>query len=208
MISPTFADQIPHALLPVEDDEAVMVETRYRSFPFKPGALPTKGHERRADDALIVFSVLHEAVKAGRLTFEQLQPLFFRSTSDLVTYREGWKAGKFWSRDAWQTAVRNKHTNGLISEHVLPRSAALKHALKLDIDEALAFVKAKSFECVVTKAENKALNAVKAAFPDDPWRRYALAGIKVLDVRGPNGVSFLDETDRAELSRHGILVEG
>lgn len=92
----------------------------YRAFPFKPGKKPGGGNVKFAEDALCVFKVLYEAYARRELTIEQLAPLFFRSTSDLITYREGWKAGKFWSVDAWEQACRQGNTNGLVSEHVLP----------------------------------------------------------------------------------------
>lgn len=157
-----------------------------------------------AEHALQVFAVLHEAHTAGRLTFEQLKPLFFRSTSDLISYREGWKAGRFWSPDAWNQAVRQGNTNGLVSEHVVPRGLALQTALQLDLQAALRFVWDVSFDCVVTPAEDSQLPR-KTGYPHDPWRRYAEAGVRVLDAQH-DGVFFLSDEDREPLLRHGILV--
>jgi hypothetical protein len=176
----------------------------YRSFPFRPGKKPGSANIPQARDALEVFAVLYEAYHSGRLTEKQLQPLFFRSTSDLISYREGWKAGKFWSRDAWKEACRNGNTNKLVSEHVLPRSVTLNAALKRPLEQAKEFVWAMSFECVVTRPENRSLPR-DTGYPDDPWRRYAEAGIRVLDVHY-DGQAFLSDDDRAPLLRHGILV--
>jgi hypothetical protein len=160
---------------------------------------------KRANDAWEVFSVLHGAFKQGRVTEEQLKPLFFRSTSDLISYCEGWKAGKFWSREAWRTAKDNGHTNGLVSEHVLPRSVTLRHALELNLDAAKQFVWENSFECVITRKEDRRLKSDHAN-PHDPWERYAKANIRILDVYYPSGISFLSKKDREALDRHGILV--
>lgn len=204
--APSLEDQEPHALLPESQEEDKEYRAGDRKFPFRPGAKPGSGNMRRAEDALAVFEVLHGAYQDGRLTFEQLQPLFFRSTSDLITYREGWKAGKFWSRAAWRAACKNGNTNGLVSEHVLPRSVALEHALALPIEQAKQFVWANSFECVITRDEDKRVNTVKEKYPHDPWTRYSQAGVKILDVHYPSGKPFLEDSDRHLLRRHRILV--
>lgn len=177
----------------------------HRTFPFRPGAKPGGGNLQRAQDALLIFELLHEAYQNKKLTFEQISPLFFRSTSDLISYREGWKAGKFWSCQAWDVACGQGHTNKLVSEHVLPRSDTLKHALSLLIDPAKDFVWNNSFECVITKDEDRLVNR-HAGNATDPWKRYAEAGVKVKDVQWPHGVFFLDKSDRALLQSHSILA--
>ena len=177
----------------------------HRTFPFRPGAKPGCGNLQRAQDALLIFELLHDAYQQSKLTFEQISPLFYRSTSDLISYREGWKAGKFWSCQAWNVACGQGHTNKLVSEHVLPRGDALRHALSLPINLATAFVWKNSFECVITKDEDRLVNR-HAGNPIDPWTRYAIAGVKVKDVQWPHGVFFLDESERALLKRHNILA--
>lgn len=175
-----------------------------RRFPFTPGKRPGPGNLTAAQDALSVFDVLHEACSAGRVSVKQLHHLFFRSTSDLISYREGWKAGKFWSVEAWRKAVEQRNTNGLISEHVLPRSVVLETAVEMPLEQARKYIWDMSFECVVTRPENKKLPR-KKGYPDDPWRRYAEAGIRVLDVTY-EGVPLLTDDDREVLMRHGILA--
>lgn len=175
-----------------------------RSFPFRSGTGFKAGDMQRAKDALAVFGVLWDAHHQGVLSQRQLQPVFFRSVSDQITYRESWKCGKFWTVDAWQAALTTGNTNKLVSEHVLPRSVTLAHALTLPKDEAAQFVWENSFECVVTEEENARLPRTKG-YPDDPWKRYAESEIMILDIEHPIGVWFLDDGDRTALKRHGVL---
>jgi hypothetical protein len=196
-------DQLPHSLIDPLGISSPLVSRRV--FPFRPGARPGTGHAPRAKGALNVFRVLHGAYKAGEVTLDELQPLFFRSTSDLISYREGWKAGKFWSEQAWIAACTSGNTNGLVSEHVLPRSKTLEHALQLPVEEALDFIWEMSFECVVTKSENGRANKAEHDVRD-PWLRYRHADIQVLDICDPTGVFFLSNADRQPLVRHGLLV--
>lgn len=185
-------------------DASTMPAPPRPTFPFRPGKMPGRGNMPAAKNALHVFAVLHEAHATGRLSLEHLKPLFLRSTSDLITYRAGWKAGKFWSVGAWAQAVEQGHTNGLVSEHVLSRLLALRTALQLPLDDALRFVWEASFECVVTNEGNRRLPGDKG-YPDGPWRRYAEAKVHVIDAQH-DGLFFLCDEDREPLRRHGILV--
>lgn len=183
----------------------IKANTAPRAFPFRAGTGFKPGDMLRARDALEVFGVLWDAHQNGILERRHLQPVFFRSVSDQITYRESWKRGKFWSVDAWQAALTAGNTNDLVSEHVLPRSQALAHALSIGNREAaLQFVWDASFECVVTKEEDSRLPRA-SGYPEDPWKRYAEASIMIFDVEHPRGVRFLDDADRAALIRHGIL---
>jgi hypothetical protein len=196
-----FDDQEPHSLVLVEHES----ETSARTFPFRCGKKPGAGSGLRAIHALEVFEPLHAACRAGRLTFQHLQPLFYRSTSDLITYREGWKAGRYWSQDAWASAKLNGNTNGLISEHVLPRSCTLRHALEIPSwDEAKQFIWTNSFECVITKRENTEVHP-RPGDVNDPWSRYAGSSVQIIDV-SPSDEVFLTRGDRAVLRRHGLLM--
>lgn len=190
----------------------------YRYFPFKPGSLVGGGSWQAAARALKVFAVLHAAHRGPtRLEVEDLKPLFFRSSSDLITYREGWKAGRFWSIEAFKKAVssREKHTGGLISEHVMPRSQTLMRALEIEnLDQAAEFVWNNSFECVVIADENKKLTGQDAkrpkhdvwVFNNGPWERYVGTSIRILDVEC-NGQKWLTQQDREVLQRLGLLAE-
>ncbi|MBW4490932.1 MAG: hypothetical protein KME12_24465 [Trichocoleus desertorum ATA4-8-CV12] len=190
----------------------------YRYFPFNPGTFGSAGSWEAAVRALKVFAVLHAAHRGPEgLEVEDLLPLFFRSSSDLITYREGWKAGRFWSVKAFLKAVheREKHTNGLISEHVMPRSQTLRRALAMeDIQQAVEFVWDMSFECVVTADENNELTRRDKKRPRDtiwvfengPWERYAGTNIQILDVEC-NGQKWLSDEDRESLRRLKLLAE-
>lgn len=190
----------------------------YRYIPFKPGSSVGLGSWQAAARALKVFGVLHAAHRGPeRLEVEDLLPLFFRSSSDLITYREGWKAGRFWSVEAFKKAVgaREKHTNGLISEHVMPRSQALRRALEIEhMGHAAEFVWNNSFECVVTTDENNELTRQDQKrpkdqiweFADGPWERYVGTSIRVLDV-ACYGQQWLTPEDREVLQRLGILED-
>jgi hypothetical protein len=176
----------------------------YRYFPFKPGSLASGGGWQAAARALKVFTVLHAAYRGPeRLRIEDLQPLFFRSSSELITYREGWKAGRFWSVEAFKQALNEKHTKGLISEHVMPRSQTLMRALEIEsMGQAAEFVWDNSFECVVTSKENNELTRQDAkrrrgiwVFEKGPWERYLRANIHILDVEC-NGQKWLTPGDR------------
>ncbi len=189
----------------------------YRYFPFKPGKSVGDGSWQAAARALKVFAVLHAAHHGNEgIEFEDLQPLFFRSSSDLITYREGWKAGRFWSVEAFKVAVSapERHTNGLISEHVMPRSQTLMRALKIeDVGLAAEFVWNNSFECVVTAKENDELTRRDAkrpkrdiwVFENGPWERYKGTGICILDVEC-NGHKWLTQQDRDVLSKLDLLA--
>ena len=179
-----------------------------RFFPFKAGTGFKPADKEKADKALRVFEILLRAVNAGALAESDLKDVFFKSISDSITYRESWKCGKFWSVAAWRRAVENGHTNGLVSEHVLPRGAALSHSLTLPLEEAKEFIWHSSFECVVTQEEDKLLNGKglkSAGNADNPWVRYQIAGINILDVEHPKGTKFLDDAERSLLQKLGIL---
>ncbi|WOI47885.1 hypothetical protein [Acidovorax sp. BLS4] len=190
----------------------------YRYMPFKPGSLAGEGSWQAAARALNVFAVLHAAHRGPeKLKVKDLRPLFFRSSSDLITYREGWKAGRFWSVEAFKKAVcaREKHTGGLISEHVMPRSQTLMRALKIeDAGEAAEFVWNSSFECVVTSAENNELTRQDVTrprseiwlFENGPWQRYAGTTIRILDV-ACSGQRWLTPEDRETLQSLDLLAE-
>lgn len=190
----------------------------YRYFPFTPGSLASGGSWQAAARSLKVFAVLHAAYRGPeRLEIEDLQPLFFRSSSDLVTYREGWKAGRFWSVEAFKKAVcaREKHSRGLISEHVMPRSQTLMRALAIgSMGQAAEFVWDNSFECVVTAEENNELTRQDArrpkrdiwVFENGPWERYAGTTIRILDVEC-NGQRWLTPEDSEALQRLGLLAK-
>lgn len=174
-----------------------------RSFPFEAGTGFRPGDAAKASHALKVFEVLWAAVKAGQLTKENITHVFFDSISNPLTYGESWKRGKFWSVSAWEAACTTGRTKGLVSEHVMPRGAVLDHALTLPtIEEAKRFVLAMSFDCIITKAEDSRLTKAKlrsTGFVDNPWKRYALADIKVLDVKHPSTNAFLSDEDRSKL---------
>lgn len=182
-----------------------------RDFPFEAGSGYRATDSLLARNALDVFEVLWSAARAGQLTREHLQPVFYRAVCEFVTNEEGWKRGRFWSVEAWKRAVDAGRTGNqrLVHEHVLPRSALLAHLLEVcqTKEEAIAFLKDNAFCCVVTKEENAPLPLHKG-FPDDPWRRYALPGkrIAILDVEYPPGKHFLTDADRAMLRRHDLLV--
>ena len=168
--------------------------------------------------ALKVFAVLHAAHRGPEgLELDDLLPLFFRSSSDLITYREGWKAGRFWSVKAFEKAVlaREKHTNGLISEHVMPRSQALIRALAIeDAEKAVEFVWNNSFECVVTADENKELTGLDQkrprrepwVFEKGPWQRYSGTSIRILDVTC-NGQAWLTQENREALQGLDLIAK-
>ncbi|HZW13814.1 MAG TPA: hypothetical protein VFF81_11560 [Noviherbaspirillum sp.] len=182
-----------------------------RVFPFVAGTNFKPSDYRHAETALRIFGVLWSAVKAGELSGNDIQKVFFDSISDPITYRESWKCGKFWSVAAWEKACADGITNknGLISEHVLPRRVALEHALALPtVEEAKQFIWNASFECVITEKENAVLNQnglQSKGFPTDPWERYRRAGIRVLDVQHPVGTHFLSDADRSAIGDE-ILV--
>lgn len=184
-----------------------------RVFPFIPGTKFKPADYGHAETALKIFGTLWQAVKNGELTEKDIQKLFFKSISDPITYRESWKCGKFWSVAAWERACADGGTNknGLVSEHVLPRQVALQHSLTLDtLDKAKNFICEMSFECVITKEENKKLDGnglKKVGFPDNPWKRYQNVGIKILDVQHPRGTHFLNCDDQATLEQLGLLVK-
>lgn len=190
----------------------------YRYFPFMPGKPVGLGSWQAAARALKVFAVLHAAHRGPEgLELEDLLPLFFRSSSDLITYREGWKAGRFWSLKAFEKALsaREKHTNGLISEHVMPRSQTLIKALAIeDAGEAAEFVWHNSFECVLTAEENNELtgrdkkrpNREPWVFEKGPWQRYSGTSIRVLDVTC-NGQKWLTQEDRETLQDLDLIAE-
>ena len=189
----------------------------YRYFPFRPGTWASGGGAQAAARALKVFAVLHAAHRGPEaLSVEDLQPLFFRSSSDLITYREGWKAGRFWSVRAFTKAMnaREKHAKGLVSEHVLPRSQTLRRALaEPDIRLAARFVWDHSFECVILAGENNELTTRDASRPKNtiwefehgPWERYAGTSVRILDVRLPG--FWLTDDERTLLRRLGLLEE-
>lgn len=190
----------------------------YRYFPFVPGKTVGLGSWQTAARALKVFSVLHAAHRGPEgLELDDLLPLFFRSSSDLITYREGWKAGRFWSVEAFKKAVsaQVKHTNGLISEHVMPRSQTLIRALEIeDAGKAAEFVWNNSFECVVTADENNELTGQDKKrpkrepwiFEKGPWERYSGTSIRVLDVTC-NGQAWLSQEDREALQDLDLIAK-
>lgn len=182
-----------------------------RVFPYPTGTGQKPKDFDKAIDALHVFAAIYDAVRNGRLLAEKVTDIFFKSISDSITYRHSWKCGKFWSVDAWSRYMADKRStkNDLISEHVVPRPVALRHALSMPtLQQALQAVWELSFECVITKEEDTRLNAKKlksVGYPDDPWQRYKAADIKILDIEHPRGQFFLNEIERATLATSGIL---
>ncbi|HDR9250816.1 hypothetical protein WI93_24670 [Burkholderia vietnamiensis] len=182
------------------------------SFPFsiQHNTLNKPSRVRKADSALTVFEALWDAYQRKTLKAEDIQNTFFDSISDLISYRDGWKCGRYWSVDAWEKArLANGVThNKLLAEHVLPRSAALFHALELPKEAAKKFVWDKSFYCTITEDEDGRLN--KAGLKDqgnpvDPWQRYAKVNIVILDAEDQAGRKFIPDVERAHLKQLGIL---
>jgi hypothetical protein len=183
-----------------------------RDFPFKAGTGFKIGDTKKADSALKVFEVLWKAFQDKHIAEEDIKHIFFYSISNQITYRESWKCGKFWSVKAWKQACEKLNTKGLLSEHVVPRSVVLNHALKRsNLADALDSVQKYSFDCVITKEEDKELTRkkLKSSTPNlsNPWERYKMANIKVLNVQYPPGKFFLDQEDRKMLEELNILVE-
>ncbi|MBM3545963.1 MAG: hypothetical protein FJX54_03340 [Alphaproteobacteria bacterium] len=77
-------------------------------------------------------------------------------------------------------------------EHVYQRAAMVDRLLKAakkDIDRILAT----AIGCVVTKAEHRRLNKVKGL---DGWRRYAKAGIVVIDTKSGRRLNLTTRAPR------------
>lgn len=185
---------------------------RPRVFPFAAGTGYKRKDMERAQVALNVYAALWRSVQLGELQPSDLKDLFFKSICDRVTYRESWRAGKYWSKDAWERACKHGTTNkiGLVSEHVVPRGALLEASLKLPLEQAKQLVWDLSIECMVTEEENLLLEKAglkSTPFLDNPFERYRLAGITILDVHHPAGVPFLSDTERGILKSLGILAE-
>lgn len=182
-----------------------------RSFPFDAGTGFRASDAEKARRALKVFELLWSGVRAGQLTKDDISDVYFYSISKAITYHESWKRGKFWSVSAWDMACKNGKTTDLVSEHVLPRGAALDHALKCKtVDEAKEFILKVNFECVITPEENQKLNDAKlqsTGFIDSPWERYKLVDIKILDIQHPMTTFFLNDGEREDLSRLELLVK-
>jgi hypothetical protein len=182
-----------------------------RTFPFKAGTNYKNSDESHAISSLKIFRVLWQAVKDGSLTLDDIGDIYFYSISKTITYRDSWKRGKFWSENAWIASKKHGTTShlGLKSEHVLPRRAVLEYALTLSsVEEAILFVEAMSFDCIVTTEENNVLtkNGLNSkGFATDPWLRYKGTGIKILNIQHPFGFKFLNEIDVETLKRHDLL---
>jgi hypothetical protein len=180
-----------------------------RTFPFKAGTGYKPADWDLALGALKTFGVLWNHVKNGDLVERDISHVFKNSTSDLISYRDSWKCGKFWSVSAWETACANGNTNGLLAEHVLPRGETLKHALSFhNVEDAKRFVWENSFVCVVTKAEDDILTSAGFRSMGDvanPWTRYAaVKGLYILDVIH-DGHSFLSDSEREPLKALDLL---
>lgn len=187
-----------------------------RDFPFQ-----TSPQNKDINKALRVFKLLWDShiKRKGPLSTHDMQDVFHKVISDALSYADGgWRRGKYWSVDAWNTACTAGRTGnlGLVCEHVIPRKIVLDHAMKIeDYNKAKEFVLQNSFVCVITKDENIRLNKAGLAqsHPDlkNPWRRYSAANaldnedlpmIKIFDVPLEN---FLNENDRIILNSHGLL---
>jgi hypothetical protein len=189
-----------------------------QTFPFeiRPAWLPGAARMRKANSARAVFGVLHDGVTQQTLTAADLQDTFFSSISDLISYREGWHCGRYWSVEAWQKARTNNGVTNIdiLAEHVLPRGIALRHALTLNRTDAADFVWEQSFYCMITKEEDARLNAAglqAEGWPEEPWKRYAherlgVVGIQVLDAEDPAGNKLIPSSVRIRLQALGILA--
>jgi hypothetical protein len=184
--------------------------TAVRRFPFVAGTKFKATDWVKAERAVKVFKEIWNAVQAGRLTKEDVAHSFFYSTSDLISYRESWKCGQYWSVGAWETALTNGKTTELVAEHVLPRDAILQEVLSIeDWATAKQYLWDNSFVCIITKAENKRLGAAKLSkvgFPHDPWERYKRVKIYVLDAECPAGTYLMTAAERARLQAKGLLI--
>lgn len=182
-----------------------------RVFPYKTGTRQKPADFDKAIDALHVFAAIYDAVRHGHLSPEKVTTTFFQGISDSITYRHSWKCGKFWSVEAWNRYLSDKRStkNNIISEHVVPRPVALRHALSMPtLQQALHAVWELSFECLITREEDQRLTSTKlksVGYPEDPWQRYKEADIKILDIEHPRGQRFLNEAERATLTQLGIL---
>ena len=182
-------------------------------FPHKTGTGWRKTDYDKAIDALHVFAPIYLAVKNGSLEQKQIQDSFFKGISDPITYRHSWKADRFWSVDAWDTYIKDGRStnNGLVSEHVVPRSVALHHSLSQPtLEEALRELWNLSFACVITREEDQRLtklNLKSKGYPSNPWLRYKEANIKILNVQHPPETFFLSPEEEQQLATIGILAE-
>jgi hypothetical protein len=201
--------------------EAELVQATF-PFDIRREWLPGDVKKRKVDDASMrkayaarrVFEELWRGYREGRLTPQDIQDTFFKGTSDLITYRESWHAGRYWTVKAWEVArATNAVTkNGLKAEHVLPRTAALNHALGLEAQsEAGDFVWNASFYCMVTDEENDTLTRAGLAAEgnvDNPWERYSHNGsrIMILDVEDARGRRLIPHAEREKLKELKILA--
>jgi hypothetical protein len=191
------------------------------TFPFyvRPHWLPSPARLRKANAASAVFGALYDAHKTNVLAASDIQDTFFASISDLISYRDGWHCGRYWSVNAWNTArtVNGVSKAGLIAEHVLPRSVALNYALTQDRAQALDFVWEQSFYCMITKDEDQLLRTAglhALGYPADPWERYAEANrhhaasgqIQILDAEDRNGNKLISSSVRSRLLALGLLA--
>jgi len=184
------------------------------TFPFdiQRSWFSSPSRENKAKSARRIFEELWRGHRDHRLSAKDIQDTFFQGISDLISYREGWHSGRYWSVNAWETARKSNAVtnNGLIAEHVLPRTCALGHALELDEQAAGDFVWESSFYCMITDAENNALTRAgraAAGTPANPWVRYKHNEfrIMILDVEDAQGDKLIPETERKKLNALELL---
>ncbi|KXU87142.1 hypothetical protein CR51_36015 [Caballeronia megalochromosomata] len=184
------------------------------TFPFdiQHSWFPSPSRQNKAESAHRIFKELWRGHQDHKLSARDIQDTFFQGISDLISYREGWHSGRYWSVNAWETARKSNAVtnNGLIAEHVLPRTCALGHALQLDEQAAGDFVWKSSFYCMITEDENKALTRAgraAAGSPDNPWERYKHDDfrIMILDVKDGAGNTLIPEAERDNLNELGLL---
>ncbi|MFM0324880.1 hypothetical protein [Caballeronia glebae] len=192
--------------------EAELVQATF-PFDIRPNWLPSDARMRKAEAARRIFEELWLGCHEDRLTPQDIQDTFFKGISDLISYREGWHSGRYWSVNAWKRALATNAVtnNGLIAEHVLPRTAALNYALGLKDERAAGdFVWNASFYCMITKEENDALTRAGFAAEgneNDPWERYSRNGsrIMILDVEDAQGRKLIPSAEREKLKKLAIL---